>query len=259
MSFKKWASRNKSGILSAIACVGVAVTAALTYLGTIKAQETIKEWTEEKHDELTKFEKVQASVPAFVAPVVAGAATMGCIIGAHRIDKKQVATATAALAIGAKRYDEYRKANIEANGIEADERAQRQIMVQHADMDKQMYAPNLCGYYTLNANLDDEERLFYDTITQQYFTSTLAKVIDAEYHANRCMCNPENPGEFTVAQWCEFLGIPNAHDDQRGWCVNDEYVWLDFNNTKPIQIEEGGLEAIAIECMWEPTLDYWNY
>ena len=256
MDLKKIIHRNRAGILSALACVGVAVTAALTYLGTIKATETIKEWTEEKHDDLTTFEKAQATVPCLVPAVVAGAATIGCIVKAHRISKKEIATLTGAAAVMAKKYDDYRNANIEVNGEEAHRKVMERLGAEKAE-ETNLVGPCLLDNMSLNASLDTTERLFYDTITETYFTSTLARVMDAEYHINRCFCGVDGCGDVDVDKWCTFLGIPNKKKDTRGWIINEGFTRLDFSNT-PVDIGDGVI-AIFVECCWTPIENYWDF
>ena len=257
MKLSKMISRNKSGILSMAACVGVAVTAALTYLGTIKATETVKQWTEEKHgDPLTRFETVQATTPHLVPAAIAGAATIGCIVASHKISKKEVAAIAGVAAMATKQYDDYRNTNIEANGMDAHERVLDKLGAKKAK-DAKIYTQGIVYNTSLNATLDKQERLFYDTITGTYFTSTIARVMDAEYHINRVLTNGDlNGQECDVDTWCNFLGIPNSKKDNRGWCANDDFLWLDFNNAE-VDIGDG-MTAIFIECTWSPIANYWD-
>jgi hypothetical protein len=256
MNISKWLSDNKSGILSIIACAGVVVTGLLSARAAIKTEETIAEWTEEKHDELTKFEKVQASVKHVILPVASGAATIYCIAKSHRIDKEHAVALVGAAAISAKRYDDYRKANVEVNGMDAHEKVMQKLAADKAKM-VNLTCESMCTVCSTGASWDNgEERLFYDSITEQYFTSTLSRVLEAEYHLNRnfAMGYPE----VDVQMWCDFLGIKNRYHDTRGWAYNDEFNWLDFNNAPPVDIGDG-LEACIIECPWAPIEGYLDY
>lgn len=257
MNFKKWISKNSSGILSVVACVGVVVTAALTFKGAIKAKETIDEWTEEKRAELTTFEKVQASAPSLIPAGIAAAGTIGCIVASHKIDQKHILTIAGAGAGIAKKYDDYRKANIEVNGKEAHDKVMEKLAVEKAKEQRISgdFMFNICD---LNSSLDGEERLFYDSITETYFTSTLSRVMDAEYHMNRNMNVEGGSGAVDVQMWCDFLGIENKHHDRRGWTICDDFTWLDFNNSDPVDIGDG-IECIIISCMWSPIEDYEDF
>lgn len=254
MDIGKWLTDNKSGILSGIACVGVLATAVLTGLGVIGAQKTIKEWTEEKHDELTTFEKFQASVKPLLPAAGAAIATIVCIKEAHKIDTKHIAALASGAAITAKKYDEYRKTNKRVNGDEADKAVQKEIMVEKAK-DANICAPSFFTLTDLNSRMSKEEMLFYDTITEQYFTASLAHVIEAEDQLNR---NFTMGADTDVDMWCGFLGIPNKNHDTRGWCVNDCFTWLDFNNGDPVDLGDG-MKAIPIECAFEPIPGYLDF
>lgn len=252
---KRLASQNSSGILSVVACIGVVVTAALTFKGAIKAKATMDEWTKEKRDELTTFEKVQASVKPMVPATVAGVATIGCIVASHKIDKEHIAVLTASAAAVAKKYDDYRKTNIEVNGKEAHDKVVEKLEVQKAK-ESNICAESMFSMTSLNSKLSKEEFLFHDEITDQYFTSSLAQVLDAINHLNRnfTMGHPE----VDVQMWCDFLGIENKKKDTRGWYLRDDCTWIDFDISDPIEID-GGLEAITITPMFEPVLEYWDY
>lgn len=254
MDLKKFIIKHASTILSALAVVGVVATAVLTHKATVKAQETVKEWTDEKHKELTKFEKVQASVKAFIPPIAAGIATIGCIVKAQRINKQDIARLTGVAGIIGGAYDKYRRTNIEVNGKEADERVMHEINAQKAEHSN-LVAESFFTLYSLNSSIDTEERLFYDTITEQYFTSTLSRVIDAEYHLNRNFVSG-NP-EVDVQMWCDFLGIKNAKKDTRGWGLVDDLTWLDFSNLDPMDVADG-VQAIKIEPCVMPVEEYYD-
>ena len=255
MDISKFMSRHSSGLLSFAACVGVVVTAALTYVGAVKAKETMDEWVEEKHDQLTTVEKVQASAKHMVPAAVAGAATIGCIVASHKIDKEQIAVLTASAAAVAKKYDDYRKTNIEVNGKEADDKVMAKLAVQKAEKSN-ICAESMCAVTSLNSALSKEEFLFHDDVTDQYFTSSLAQVLDAINHLNRkfTMGHPE----VDVQMWCDFLGIENKKKDTRGWVLCDDYQWIDFDISDPVEIE-GGLEVVTITPMETPIPNYQNY
>ena len=255
MDIQKWLSKNSSGILSFVACVGVAVTAVLTYKGTIKAQETVKEWTEEKHEELTKFEKVQASAKHLAPAAVAGVATIGCIVASHKIDKEHIAVLTASAAAMAKKYDDYRKANIEVNGKEADNRVQEKLAVEKAK-ETHICAESMFQITTLNSELSKEEFLFHDDITDTYFTASLAHVLDAINALNRNFT--KGHPEVDVDMWCNFLGIENKKHDVRGWVLCEECEWIDFDISDPILLDDGP-EVIEITPAITPIVGYYNY
>lgn len=255
MSISKWTSNHASGILSLVACVGVAVTAVLTYKGTIKAQKSVKAKIEEKQDELTTMETVKASAKPLAPAAISGVATIGCIVASHKIDKQHIAVLAASAAGVAKKYDDYRKTNIEVNGKEADDRVMQRLSVQNAKQSN-LCSESLCQITSLNSKLSKEVFLFHDNITDQYFKSTLSQVLDAINCLNRnfTMGHPE----VDVCMWCDFLGIENKNKDTRGWVLCDDYTWIDFDISDPVEIEDG-VEVIEISPIITPIKDYMNY
>lgn len=255
MNISKWLSGNKSGILSLVACVGVVVTTVLTFKGAIKAKETMDEWTEEKHDELTTIEKIQASAKPMIGAVVSGAATIGLIAGAQKVNKEQIALLAGSAAAITKRYDDYRKANIKVNGMDAHERVMKELEVQKAKQTN-ITSESMFQITTLNSKLSKEQFLFHDEITDEYFEATLAQVLDAINALNRnfTMCHPE----VDVHMWCDFLGIKNRKKDTRGWVFCDGCQWLDFNISDPMEVKDG-VKVITISPVTSPIEDYLNY
>ena len=213
MNISKWISDHASGILSLVACVGVAATAILTYKGTIKTQEIVRDKTTEKHEELTTIETVKASAKPLAPAAVAGVVTIGCIVASHKIDEKHIAVLAASAAGVAKKYDDYRKTNIKVNGKDAHDRVMDELAASRAEkVDLKGYC--MFSSCAMGASWDDgEEHTFYDSITDQYFVSTLSRVMDAQYHLNRnfTMGYPE----VDVQMWCDFLGIENKNGDKR--------------------------------------------
>lgn len=255
MNISKWLSGNKSGILSLAACIGVVVTTVLTFKGAIKAKETMDEWTEEKHDELTTVEKIQASAKPMIGAVVSGAATIGLIVSAQKINKEQIALLAGSAAAISKRYDDYRKTNIKVNGMDAHERVLRELEAQKAEQ-ANITSESMFQITTLNSKLSKEQFLFHDMLTDEYFEASLAQVLDAINGLNRNFT--QGHPEVDVQMWCDFLGIKNRKKDTRGWVLCDDYQWIDFNISDPTEIKDG-VKVITIEPIITPIENYYNY
>ena len=200
------------------------------------------------YEELSTFEVVKASWRRFVPAFVSGGVTIGMIIFAHGIDRRAVMAASGAAVAASKMYTDYRDTNIKVNGIDAHRKVIDELNLQKAD-NGGITAECFGWLYDLNAGATDEDlRIFYDSVTKQYFKSTLSKVIEAEYHINRDL-NICGGGLALVERWCELLGIHCPDDIKHlGWCVIDDFSWLDFSNLSPlISIEELIKEYGSIE------------
>lgn len=251
MNISKWLTKNAPAILSVVASVGVVVTAALTAKAVPKAQETVKEWTEEKHDELTKFEKVQASVKHYIPAAVSGAVTIGCIVASHKISEQQIAALAGAAAITKRAYDNYKQKNIELYGEENHNRILEELAVEKAK-DVNLTAGTHLTVTSLDSDTDERKHLFYDVYTETYFESIMSKVLQAEYHLNR---NMTLGADVNLDMWCDFLGIERKDGgDKVGWAWTDEFQWIDFDHHKT-ELEDG-LECITIDMVWAPQPGY---
>jgi hypothetical protein len=215
-----------------------------------RVEAEVKDICDDGNEELSAFEVVKASWRRFVPAFVSGGVTIGMIIFAHGIDRRAVMAASGAAVAASKMYTDYCDANIKVNGIDAHRKVIDELNLEEAD-NGGITSETFGWLYDLNAGASDEDlRIFYDSVTKQYFKSTLSKVIEAEYHINRDL-NLCGGGLASVERWCELLGIHCPDDIKHlGWCVIDNFNWLDFSNLSPLtSIDElikeyGGIEEI---------------
>ena len=108
------------------------------------------------------------------------------------------------------------------------------------------------GYQIYNMDMDSESEriLFYDLSSKKYFITTMAAVLNAQYHVNR---NLSICGCCSLNEYLSFLGLNEVDEgDELGWDITYmveemECYWLDFNNYKTTL--EDGLECIIIDTM----------
>lgn len=96
-------------------------------------------------------------------------------------------------------------------------------------------------------------RTFYDSFSQRYFETTIAKVIEAEYHLNR---NFMFQGVIPLNDFYEFLGLEKTEFGETvGWSsCNGDIYWIDFNHHK-LTLEDG-MEIFVIDMVFEPTAEW---
>ena len=234
-------------ILTTLGILGVVGTAATAVKATPKALKLIKIRKEElKTDKLEPIELVRVSWKCYIPSALIGAGTVACIVGISAIDRRNQAALTSAYAMLNESYKQYRQAAKKVYGDDADNKI-------HAEMAKDaMVYTSDWGYqvYNMDMDSDSEKLLFYDLTTKRYFTTTMAAVLNAEYHINR---NLALRGECSLNEWMSFLGLDDVENgDEMGWDINkmveemDSY-WLDFDNQKTLL--EDGLECITIDTM----------
>lgn len=240
---KLFFSRNGSTILTCMGGVGLVATAVLTAKATPKAMARVEDAREEKGEELTKVETVIAATPAYIPPLITGAATLVCMFGANALSKRQQASLVSAYALLDNSYKEYKKKVNELYGEGANNKVKEEIA-----KDK---------YEESELKPADGMKLFFDDFSGRIFESTLEKVQEAEYNINR---NLSMYGYATLNEFYEYLGLePLDGGDELGWSpdMNFDYYcqeWIDFGHLKTTMGDD--LECINIVIFTEPTLGW---
>lgn len=241
--------RSSPTILTCLGVVGVIGTAVMAVRETPKALRLIKEKKYElEKDKLTPVELVQTTWQCYIPSALIGVGTITCIIGIGVMDRHNQAALTSAYAMLNESYKQYRQAAKRVYGEDADSRI-------HTEMakDAQVASYDWCyRYQVYNMNMDPESEhlLFYDLASKKYFNTTMAAVLNAQYHVNR---NLSIRGDCSLNEYLSFLGLDGVdYGDKIGWDINymaEEYgaYWLDFDNQKTTL--EDGLECIMIDTM----------
>lgn len=225
-------------------------TSILTAKAAVKASKIIEEAEQEKGEKLTIRESVETVWTVFVPPVVAGASTIACILGANILNKRQQASLVSAYALIENSYREYKAKLKELYGEEAHNNIIDAIAAEKCE-DVHISAGGLTSAYTQEIESDTEPRLFYDEYSGRYFESTIEKVLLAEYHLNR---NYILRGFARLNEFYEFLGLERTdYGEAVGWDICGEIYWIDFNHRKTlIGDDNDGFECYIIEMPYYP-------
>ena len=234
-------------ILTGLGVIGVVGTAVLSVRATPKALALIKVKKDElKTDKLTPQELVEATWKCYIPSALVGVSTIACVIGIGVLDRRNQAALTSAYAVLNESYKQYRQAAKKVYGEDADNKI-------HAEMAKDAQVASYdWGYQVYNMDMDPESEqvLFYDLTSKKYFTTTMAAVLNAQYHVNR---NLAIRGDCSLNEYLSFLGVEGIDKgDEMGWEISYmveemDCYWLDFDNQKTTL--EDGLECIVIDTM----------
>ena len=228
--------RSSPTILTALGIVGVVGTAVMAVRATPKALKLIKAKKDElETDKLTPMELVQTTWRCYIPSALIGVGTITCIVGIGVMDKRNQAALTSAYTMLNESYKQYRQAAKKVYGEDADNKI-------HTEMAKDAkVASSDWGYQVYNMDMDpaSEQLLFYDLTSKKYFTTTMAAVLNAQYHVNR---NLSLRGDCSLNEYLSFLGVDGVDKGDEL-----ESYWLDFDNYKTIL--EDGLECIIIDTM----------
>lgn len=253
-NFNLFLKKHSSTILSSVGIVGVVATAVTTGKAVTKAEKILEKIKKEKGEELTTSETLRAVAPTYITPVLIGASTIACILGANILNKRAQASLMSAYALVNTSYKEYKDKLKELYGQEAHKNIVESLMVEKAK-DVQINAEYLMNNYNLELDCEDknEKHLFYDEWSGRYFESTIEKVLSAEYHINR---NFVLRGHAFLGEFYEFLGLEETEfGNVAGWAVcDDEIYWIDFTHKK-VMLDET-LECYVIESIYPPKVDF---
>lgn len=159
--------RKNGGTLLAIgASMGVVLTAIETGKATIKAEKLM-----ELNKDIPEYDTRQKVLDCwhfYIPAAVVGAGTIGCIVGANMLSRKEIARLSAAYMALGKTYQEYRRQVAERIGREEEQQLHASV-AEEVKRDKD----------------GDVIRLFYEPATKRYFHATMADVTQASYWFNR--------------------------------------------------------------------------
>lgn len=234
----KFLRKHGGTILAVAASVGVGLTAYETHKAAVKATTLVVMNNDEP---MTKKEVVQECWKFYIPAAILGGGTIACILGSNTLNKKQIASLTAAYMALGKTYQEYRRQVAERIGSEAEADILEKSKVEEpAEEDKQL----LC----------------YEPFSNRYFHATEAELYDAFYQMNRDF---SLNGEVSINNLYSYLGLDYLPEkDDMGWCsdymINEwEYFWIDFVANK--QTTDDGLEVYQVYAFQPPIPDYLDY
>lgn len=245
-------------ILTVVSAAGVVATAALAVRATPKALKRIEAAKAVKKAEnggnLTRMETIVACWQCYVPAAATGIAVIGCIFGANALNRRQQAALVSAYALVSRSYNDYQRKVKELHGIDA-HRGIMEALAAEKSKKQPIYAGTLIGSSSLDfEDAGEEERLFYDAISERYFQATISQVLQAEYHLNRNFAL--GGGFITLNQFYEFLGIePVPGGDEVGWMVSDGLYWVDFDHQKTVVDDglNGEVECYIIDAPFPPV------
>lgn len=240
---------NMSTVLMIGSVMGVIATSISAAMTAPKANEKLRVAENNKEDDLTTLDTVKVLLPAYAPSIILGASTIACIIGSNVANKKQLASLSAAVAVGGKYVHQYKGKIREMFGSELDRTIDDEIKVEHPE-DTIFTYDEWMGY--LDNSSDDNPgtpMLFYDVASGIYFEKTLEQVLLSEYHLNRdYVLN----GEVTMDDWWFYLGldVPKSGNDVIWTPMDADEYWIDFAHVK--RKTEEGAYYYEINIITEP-------
>ena len=247
----KFLRRHGGTILAVLASAGVVATAVETSKATIKAQKLIEMNTVsvncggDSEPAYTSAQKVKDCWKFYLPAAILGGGTIACILGSNALNKKQIASLTAAYMALGKTYQEYR----------------RQVAANVGDETEKAIWEDAQAFKKEPLETDATEKLLcYDPLSKRYFHATEAELLTAFYEANHDFVVN---GYIALNDFYGYLGLDFIPElDGQGWSVDYmcemwDNTWIHFSYAK--QHTDDGLEVYYVTAFEEPIEDYMNF
>ena len=241
-------NKNKavSWILSGLSVAGTVTVGVLSAIATPKAMEAIKKDYRENGipGQYGFWDKVKVAWKYYIPAGSAALGTIGCELGVGVLNAKTQRSLTGAYALLDKSFKNYRNQVKNMLGKDADTEAMaadKEEGVEEASKEQH----------------DEEDELFYDSYSNQYFHRTKFEVMQAEFELNRLFILR---GWASLNDFYDLLNLKRTElGGQIGWSLGAGevlygYSWIDFEHTL-IKLDDG-LECYLIEHPFGPTADY---
>ncbi len=242
--------RSSPTILSVAASIGVVGTVIATSRAVPTALLLIYDDSRQNHDgdpyAYTKREAIVSAWKCYIPVAIISSATIGCILTANAINRRQQAALCSAYVMLGKSYKEYKDKVAELYGEDGELLVRTEIARDHLE--------------NSNIVLEDDKELFYIEYggSDGYFQSTEKDVQNAFYHFNR---NFALRGYTTVEELCQFLCPENSdfrniiYSDCVGWSYDNGidygYQWVDYS-LDTVTMDDG-LQCKIISLPFPPT------
>lgn len=255
----KFLRKHGGTILAVAASVGVVATAIETGRATTKAKhllevdEALRKYNEDEQgiveEPLTKKQIVLICWKAYVPAAILGGGTIACILGSNALNKKQIASLTAAYMALGKTYQTYRAQVRQMVGDQQENAIfETTKSIEMTEKDRAV------------ENAATEKLLCYEPISKRYFHATEAELLTAFYEVNHDFAIN---GYIALNELYGYLNLDFVPElDDRGWSIDylgemwDNY-WIDFNYQK--QHTDDGLDVYYVTAFQEPIEDYLNF
>ena len=212
-------SRNSPAILTGLGCAGVLTTAILTGRATLRASEILK--MEAPDEQLPAAEIVKLTWKVFIPPVLVGASSIACIIGANTINTHRNAALAALYSLSETAFREYKEKVVEEIGRNKELKVRDSIA-------QDRVTTNPVGDRTIIFT-GNGEVLCYDALCDRYFKSSAEKIRQQVLELNEDLRNE---------MWLDLndlyyaIGLPSTKlGSQVGFDIDKGYIQVDYTGT----------------------------
>lgn len=227
-STTEFVTKNAPAILTGFAVVGTITTAVLAAHATVKSQNDIYDRDEEDGflETATKKDIIKMCWPNYIPAIITGTATIGCIVGSQHINHRRQIALAAAYELADTALSEYKAKVVEQIGKNKEAKIQAAVDKDRIEKDPPKEE--------LVLMMGDDEIIFRDHVTGQYFRSTIDRVKNAARKINDAMCN-----DYTDVN--SLLYEAGAYDGGKTWAASGYEYRMRDDITGKIDVDDGFL------------------
>lgn len=237
---KHFVRKNSPAILTGMAIVGVIGITASAIKDTTVAVRKVKVKSIEEGRELTKPEIIRTAAPCYISTGLSVAATLACIVGAHRTGHAQTAAYATAYTVAQEAATNYRK---QVEQIVSKKELEK---IDNAVADNSMKSaknqPIVVG---------DGKVLCYDQFSGRYFQSDMQTLREVQNDLNeRCL----DEMWVNVNTYYYHIGLDSINaGEELGWTV-DEKLKLKFSS----RLSEDGRPCLVVSFDTSPSAEFYR-
>ena len=206
----KLAVEHAPALLTFSAVGGVGATAFLSARSALRIQEINMELTYTADQKPTKKDRIKASWKEAIPPILMGAATIACILGAHRLHLQRQAAIAAAYSVLSDKYHDYKREVIKEIGPKQENRIQDTIAQNKVNA-------TYDGLNVIRTRFGDV--LFMDSWSGRFFYSSYEAVEKARVGFTAII---QRDMSASINEFYSLLEIPTlAYGDVWGWHLYD--------------------------------------
>lgn len=248
LKINNFLKHNSPTILTIVGAIGVGITAIFAAKDTVKAVKKLEKehWYYENGKnyylkDIPVKTRIKVAGPCYIPTIISGIATVSCICGANYLNKNVQKSLTSAYILLNQTYNEYRNTIKERYGEDDESNLVKAV----ADKTVEKLYPK-----------EEDDDVFFDFYSLQFFHSDLATVREAEKLANDIL---ERQGYISLRDVHTLLGESNTQfDDILGWSKWAGKIY-DYDSIKiDIQeaVKEDGRKYYILDYVDGPTDDY---
>lgn len=234
-------------ILMGLGIAGMVTTTVLAVKATPKALDLIAEAEDEKGEQLTGKETVEAAWKCYIPAAVTGVSSITCLIGSSKCSAKKYAALTTAYKLAETTisdYRDYKEKVVETIGEEKakeikDKVIEKKLKDNPPSKSEVIFTPT------------NGEQTFYDSISGRYFKSDINTIDAAVNKLNAQMINDIN-GCLSLNEFYGELGMKYIDAGEvLGWNI-DHRVNVDYS----AMLTDDGQPVIVLDFIEPPFYNY---